>query len=91
VKYAEQVAINGSRDVRTLAEQPPVMDLQADRESGNDEKENKEAGHGSNLASSEILPIVADVTLCERKLPSQIAEPELTFSATFCLHSSGAR
>ena len=34
---------------------------------------------------------VADMTHCERKLPSQSAAQELAFSATFCLHSSGAR
>jgi hypothetical protein len=50
VPHAEQVAINGSNDVRTLAEQPSVMDLQAKGDGGEKEKEKQETSHGSYLA-----------------------------------------
>jgi hypothetical protein len=67
------------------------MSLQASDDGGEDEEEENESSHGRNLAFSQILPTVADLTHYERKLPSQIAGPGLAFSATFCLHSSVAR
>ena len=83
----EQVGVSRSRDERTLVAQPPVMGLKASGESGDDEEQKQQTSHGSNLAASEILPLVADLTYCERKVPSQNADPRLAFFAIFCLHS----
>ena len=63
------------------------MGLEAEGKSGDDEEEEKQPSHGNNLALTEILPLVAGLTVCERKLPSQNTVGRLAFSATFCLHS----
>jgi hypothetical protein len=83
----EQVGISGPCEVRNLVAHSPVMSLQAKCESGDDEEEKDETSHGSNLAARDFLPPVADMTQCERKLPSQTPGPQLAFCAIFCLHS----
>jgi hypothetical protein len=87
----EQVGISGPWEIRTLLAHPPVVSLQAGGQSGNDEEEKKKTSHGSNPAARGFLPTVAGMSSYERKLPSQTADRELAFSATFCLHSSGTR
>jgi hypothetical protein len=69
---AEQIGISQARDVRALVLQPPMMGLQAKRQ-GRDEKDKKqETSHGNNLAVRGFLPTVADMTHCERKMPSHV-------------------
>jgi hypothetical protein len=71
----EQVGVSRPCNVRNLVAHPPVMGLQAKCDSRDDEEEKEETSHGSNLAAGGFLPTVADMTHCERKLPSQNADP----------------
>ena len=65
----EQVGIPRSRGERNLSADVAVMGLQAKGDGGDDEQKEKEAGHGSNLATRGFLPPVADTIRHERKLP----------------------
>lgn len=87
----EQVGISGPCEVRNLVAHSPVMSLQAKCESGDNEEEKDETSHGSNLAARDFLPPVADMTQCERKLPSQNAEATVGLLRNLLFTLSGAR
>ena len=87
----EQVGISGPCEVRNLVAHSPVMSLQAKCESGDNEEEKDETSHGSNLAARDFLPTVADMTQCERKLPSQNAEATVGLLRNLLFTLSGAR
>ena len=57
---------------RALPTELAMVHLQPDGEGGDKEEEEQQSGHGSNLSTVEVLPPVANMPHCERKLPRHL-------------------
>ena len=73
---AEHVAVGGPGPI-PLVNRPPMPVFQPGGDGGDNQQEEKKSGHGSNLAPIAFLPEVAEMTLCEVKLPSQFRPTEI--------------
>jgi hypothetical protein len=70
----------GVNSGRALPTEVAMVHLQPEGEGGNKEEEEQQSGHGSNPSFVELLPPVANMPHCERKLPRQFVPQHWPFS-----------